>query len=290
MATSHITVLGGDLRQSYAAEYLSSCGFNVTCFQTPDFPYDSSIHIADLLSEALYDSPAILLPSPLSQDGTHLLQKNSSFSLVSLEGLGAQFSPDQIIFYNGMPAEFHQELIQRECILYNLSDFPEFSSTNSRLTAEGLLSEIIRYTPFSLQKTNILLIGYGRCGDAIGSLLSSIGAHVYVLEQDTKKQELAEQNGLLAISSSEKSTILSHCSLIVNTVPDTVLTPDDLQILSKNCYIFDIASAPFGFSSDITTEYSLPYFRLPGLPGKFSPQSAGIAIGKTIERMINHGI
>ncbi len=290
MAISHITVLGGDLRQAYAAEYLSTCGFTVTCFQTPVFPFNSSVHVTDLLSEALYDTPVLLLPSPVSQDGVHLFQKNRNFSLVLLEELVRQLSPGQVIFCNGMPAAFHQQLTDQGGILYNLAEFPDFSAENARLTAEGLVSELIRYTPFSLSNTTTLLLGYGRCGEAIGPLLSNFGTRVYVLEQDIEKQEKADQSGLLALSSSEKDTILPHCNLIVNTIPDTVLTKNDLQLLSGNCHIFDIASAPFGFSPDITAEYFLPSFRLPGLPGKFSPQTSGIAIGKTIERMINHGI
>lgn len=290
MAISHITILGGDLRQAYVAEYLNSRGYPVTCFHAPDFPYSSAITVTDSFLQIRENSTAFLMPSPFSQDGTHLFQKKIDLSPVSVEELVKQIPTGSIIFFNGMSTSIQEHLEAKNCILYNLANAPDFCDENAHLTAEALLSEVIRYTPFSLQNTAILLLGYGQCGSAIGTLFSSLGTRIYVLERDFQKQMLAEQNGLLALSSSEKKTLLPHFDLIINTIPETVLTKDDLELLPGNCHIFDIASSPFGFSSDITAEYALPYFRLPGLPGRFSPQTAGIALGKTIERMIHHGL
>ena len=290
MAISHITILGGDLRQAYAAEYLSSCGCQITCFQTPDFPYNSTIHVTDSLSQALQDSSALLMPSPFSQDSIHLFQRNRALPLLSVEKLLEQLPCSSVVFYHGMSASAEKKLKEKNCTLYPLGDSPDFLTENARLTAEGLVSEVIRYTPFSLQHSVTLLLGYGTCGSAIGTLLAPFGSRVYVLEQDEQKQAQAEQNGLLSLSFGEKNTILRHCNLIINTIPQQILTEDELKLLPGNCHIFDIASAPFGFSSDITAEYFLPYFRLPGLPGRFSPKTAGTVIGKTIERMIHHDI
>lgn len=290
MAISHISVLGGDLRQAYAAEYLTSRSYSITCFHAPDFPYSSTIDVTDSFPQACENTTVFLMPSPFSQDGTYLFQKKIDLPPVTTEELVKQIPNGSIIFFNGMSASIQIYLEEKNCILYNLANLPDFGKENALLTAEGLLSEVIRYTPFSLQNTVTLLLGYGTCGSAIGTLFSSLGTRIYVLERDVEKQMLAEQNGLLALSSSEKKTLLPHFDLIINTIPETILTKDDLELLPGNCHIFDIASSPFGFSSDITAEYALPYFRLPGLPGRFSPKTAGIALGKTIERMIHHGL
>lgn len=289
MSISQITFLGGDLRQSYAAEYLSSCGYQITCFQTPDFPYSSNINLSESLEQAL-NSPVLFMPIPFSKDGVYLFQRNSSTTPLTIQTLFQQIPPHTIIFHNGMPISFQEQLESKGCKLYSLSDSLEFCEINAQLTAEGLLSDVIRYTPFSLQNTVTLLLGYGRCGNAIGTLFSCLNTRIYVLERDVSKQLQAEENGLLALSDSEKNTILPHCDLVINTIPKQILGEQDLKLLSGNCHIFDIASAPFGFSTDITSEFFLPYFRLPGLPGKFHPKTAGIATGQAIERMIHHGI
>lgn len=290
MSISNITVLGGDLRQAYAAEYLSSAGCHITCFHTPCFPYNNTLSIIDSLPQALKKADAVLMPSPLSADGSHLFQKSKEFPSLSLEELSLQIPEYTTVFFNGMPVSFKQQLTKKHCALQNLAASPAFGKQNAQLTAEGLLSELIRYTPFSIKNTVTLLLGYGKCGHTIGPMLSRLKSRVYVLEKNPEFQAEAEKHGLLVLSPAEKNTILPHCSLIINTIPQHVLTEQELKLLSGNCHIFDIASSPFGFSSNITTQYALPYFRLPGLPGKFSPQTAGTIIGKTIERMIHHDI
>lgn len=76
MAISHITVLGGDLRQAYASEYLASCGYRITCYGTPDFPYDSSIQVAESLPQALKDTSILLMPTPFLLTASICFKKN----------------------------------------------------------------------------------------------------------------------------------------------------------------------------------------------------------------------
>ena len=76
MEASSITILGGDLRQCYAAEYLASQGFAVMCCHTPDFPYQPGISRTDRLTEALGHSELILAPTPLTRDGANLDRKS----------------------------------------------------------------------------------------------------------------------------------------------------------------------------------------------------------------------
>lgn len=173
MSISHITVLGGDLRQAYAAESLSSAGFHITCFKTPCFPYDSSINKVSSLCEALEHSPALLLPAPLSRDNIHLFETTKEAESLPLRELIGQLPEESVIFFSGMNIGFCKELQQKRCRLYNLSASSGFITQNARLTAEGLISELIRYTPFSLENTTILLLGYGHCGKAISTLLSA---------------------------------------------------------------------------------------------------------------------
>lgn len=289
MAISQITLLGGDLRHAYTAEYLNSCGYAVTCFGTPDFPYHTNIQRVTSLEQAL-ETEALFMPTPFSKDGSHLFQKNTTVSPISISELLCRLSHPMAIFHNGMPTAFQEQFESAGGRLYALSESLEFAAANAKLTAEGLLSDVIRYTPFSLKNVRILLLGYGRCGSAIGTLFSAFETGIYILERELSKQLQAEEHGLLALSESEKKTILPRCNLVINTIPQAVLTQEELALLPRDCHIFDIASAPFGFSNDVCSEFALPYFRLSGLPGKFHPQTAGIIAGKTIERMIYHGL
>ena len=290
MAKPSIAILGGDLRQCHSAEYLHSCGWDVTCFHTPDFPYHSGITVENGLRQALAQANTMLLPTPLTKDGVHLFQADGQAPPCRLEEIWESVTPKQAVAAHSLAKEQAALLERKGCRVFQFGQMPVFARENASLTAEGLLSELIRYTPFSLSSARALLLGYGCCGSAIGTLLHPICRSIYVLEQDLEKQSLAEKKGICPIQKEDFSTVLPHCSLVINTIPAAVLEQEWIQELPGSCHIFDIASSPYGFPEHLTEDFLLPYFRLPGLPGRFSPESSGQAIGKMIERITDYVI
>ncbi len=288
MAILSIAILGGDLRQCYTAEYLHSCGWNVTCFHTPDFPCDSNIITEHSLPQALQEADIILLPTPVSKDGTSLFQADTGKPPCLLEELWASLHSGQIVAAYSLSPEQTHLLEESRCQACQFSRLPLFARENALLTAEGLLGELIRYTPFSLASARILLLGYGCCGSAIAALLHPLCRSIYVLEQDREQQILAEKKGICPIQEEDFSTVLPHCNMVINTIPAWVLMPEQIRELPGSCHIFDIASPPFGFPDDMTEKYLLPCFRLPGLPGRFSPVTSGQLIGKILERITDY--
>lgn len=290
MDTSSITILGGDLRQCYAAEYLKAAGFHVICCHTPDFPYSAGIIKADCLAQALANSELILTPTPLTRDNHNLFQADSDAPSYSLADLWDELAPKHKFITHTLPAKHHKSLKDTGCQILVLGSHPFFQTANALLTAEGLLAEIIRCTPFGLSCADILLLGYGCCGTAIGRILLPLCRDIYVIEQDGKKQNKAKQNGLTPVNRKDFDHELPECRIIINTIPAPVLKPEQLSQMHSSCHIFDIASAPFGFPSDTTEKCLLPYYRIPGIPGRFSPVTAGEIIGRTIERMIQYDL
>ena len=154
MAKPSIAILGGDLRQCYTAEYLHSCGFHVTCFHTPDFPYHSGILLEQELSQALTQAEVILLPTPFSKDGVHLFQADQQHPPCLSDELWSSLKPGQILAVYSLSQEKIHELEKKCCKVFQFSLSPVFARENAWLTAEGLLSEVIRYTPFSLSSAD----------------------------------------------------------------------------------------------------------------------------------------
>lgn len=289
MEASSITILGGDLRQCYAAEYLASQGFAVMCCHTPDFPYQPGISRTDRLTEALGHSELILAPTPLTRDGANLLQAETC-SPCPLETLWEKLTPNHRFAAASLPAGCLNALEAAGCEILAYGSLPFCQEQNARLTAEGLLAEVIRLTPFALSSASLLLIGYGCCGAAIARLFLPLCRNLHVIEQDAEKRSMAKNNGILPVSRKEFAKILPECQIIINTVPAPVLDTAQLAQLHSSCHIFDIASAPFGFPENTTEICLLPYYRIPGIPGRFSPASAGKIVGKAIERMAEHAI
>ncbi|MEG1945523.1 MAG: dipicolinate synthase subunit DpsA [Lachnospiraceae bacterium] len=288
MSISTITIAGGDLRQCYAAKYLAESGFAVTCFHTLDFPYNLDIHQENHLATALAHAQVILIPTPVSMDNIHLTQKNPKFPPTLFQTFAEALPLKGIVTGTGLSDSFTSVLSKRQISFCSLSNDSVFIRANSALTGEGLLAEIIRNTPFSFRQSTVVLLGCGNCGKAVTNIMSPLCKKFYIFEQNPKEETDFYANTTTWISPNELIHILPHCEIIINTIPQQILTRKQLLLLPENCHIFDIASAPFGFSSDITAQYLLPYFRLPGIPGRFSPQTAGTIIGSAIERMIAH--
>lgn len=290
MALPSITILGGDLRNCYTAEYLYSRGWQVQCYHTLAFPFSSGIRLADCLSQAFGHSDLILAPTPLSKDGKCLFQAGTAVPACPFRELLEALAPEHKLVVFTLPKELYSKITEKGCQILSLAQSLEFTKENALLTAEGLLAEVLRCTPFSLSCSNVLILGYGHCGTAISRLFRPLCQKIYVVEENIEKQKQAKHDGLYPISTKEFKQVLPQCQILINTIPAPVLEPAVLQLLHSCCHIFDIASAPFGFPADITEKCLLPYYRIPGIPGRFSPITAGEAIGRTIERMTEHDL
>ena len=196
MEATSITILGGDLRQCYAAEYLQSRGYKVTCCQTPDFPYHSDIVKADYLEHEPWQSDLILAPTPLTRDELNLFQTEGNCPPCPLHDLWDQLKAEHTFAVCNLSKKLQTSLENTGCRILTFGNSPFFQKENARLTAEGLLAEVIRCTPFALSSANILLLGYGCCGSCIARLFLPLCRNIYVIEQDPLKEMPQEKMGL----------------------------------------------------------------------------------------------
>ena len=238
---------------------------------------------------------------------------------ISLAALLEELTPGQLLVGGALPKAFREACHRKQISTADLLEEEAFLSANAALTAEGLLGVLLSDTPFSLTGRKILLLGYGRCGQETARLLSAFSAKLWVLEREEAALARARAQGHLAfpfpetgaaknrgpeaeVSTSQKPEAGASTDrnpeaeppmdfdLVINTIPARVLSPSLLSRLPVHCRIFDIASAPFGFDLETARSLGLSCTRCPGLPGQWSPQTAGEIMGKTIlERMLSHG-
>ena len=88
-----ISVIGGDTRQLYAADYLNKSGFNVKIFACEHGKIKKNISICVSLTEAL-KSDAILLPLPVSKN-TGLLNTPLSSREIMLKDITEGVTQDK---------------------------------------------------------------------------------------------------------------------------------------------------------------------------------------------------
>jgi len=267
-----IAVIGGDLRQLEAAKAFSVKGYECQVYGL-DIVGDSrgfdGIIKANSLSEALLAAHLVLLPLPYSRDGIHINAPLST-QKIKITSLFPLLSPRQKIAAGLLGATLPEGF---EAFDYAASE--SFAIRNARATVEGALAIAIRETPITLNGANILVVGYGRIGKMLAGTLKDLGAKVTVIARRASDRALAWSQGLGGENYASFLPHAANCDMIFNTVPATVITREILAALPNDAVVIELASPPGGIDLRDAAELGTHVISALGLPGKFSPKTAG---------------
>lgn len=180
-------LLISDMRQVYLAEIMTKRGLNVRCL---DIRNSGTVkEQLEKLKSFLAEADMLILPIPVTKIPEQkmlndILNKNlTNDTLV----LGGCFSPEQ------------QELLERRDIHY--LDFMKdeiVTEENAVATAEGVIAELVNYSPYNIEEAKIIVTGYGCCGRAVAARLKALGARVTVLARRREVRKLAKKDGFYA--------------------------------------------------------------------------------------------
>ena len=262
--------IGGDKRRQYAAQYIANEGHTVTfADDCPEF--EAIVEKADY----------IVLPLPTSRDSVRV---NSPLSLapVTLSRVVRAVQQGQTVFA-GMPdSDFAEALKSKGVTLYDYYKNEALAILNSISTAEGVIFEITGNTDRDIHGSKIAVIGYGKAGSAIARRLVALGAEVTVAARSESARAQAVSDNCKAVSLYNICKKAEKFDIVINTVPSRVLEEDFIKNLKKTCLVLEVASEPYGVDFEAAEKHGVRVLRLPSLPGRISPQSAGEAIAKTI--------
>lgn len=263
--------VGGDKRQSYAADYLKRSG------DSAEFAYTYA-QLHSLIGKV----DCIVLPLPLSRDSIHINSLPDN-GLITLEELIFELEEGVVVFA-GMPDAHVEERIRSKGVkLYDYGKVDSFSILNSISTAEGVIYELIGGSEINIYGSKTLVTGYGKAASAIAERLLVLGAEVTVAARSERDRTAALCAGCKAIPLYEISDIADGFDFVVNTVPARVIDDKIISKLKKSCVMVEIASAPFGIDFECAKKHGIKVIKAPSLPGRISPVSAGEAIAKTIQ-------
>ena len=155
---------------------------------------------------------------------------------------------------------------------------------NARLTAEGAVASAMRASSRALGETCCLVVGWGRIGRALTELLVAMGSRVTVASRSETGRNRAVERGAESADTDAIAEALPGHGLIFNTAPALVLDAAALRHADRDAMIIDLASAPYGVDLHAAWSRGLRAWREPGLPGRYCPQSAALAILKAMER------
>ena len=277
MMGKKISVIGGDLRQIYAAKYFREQGYTVSVFR-----FDSPCPLE--LSECfdLADTDCVLLPLPVTRDGV-LLNTPLWNCELTLEELFSKIPKETTVFCGmakKLPVCF-QDLVT------DYADDEGFLLKNAYLTAEAALELAIARTPISLFGASVLVTGYGRIGCFLAKMLHSLGAVTYVASRSPAHLTKIELEGCIPVSYDTLSDVLPKMDMIFNTVPFVVFTKELLKQVPKESLFVDLASLPGGVDKDAAKLLGVEVNHALSLPGKVAPVSSGKIVADTVIRLLS---
>lgn len=271
-----LLVAGGDKRAICLAKLLDQSGYTVeTLGLQPDDELDVHIREADV----------ILLPYPYSiKDGL----------IPSL--YGAKISPEEIIDKRSprtvVIAErgVEEKLTQVFGHLKRYSDAAGFEKRNAELSAEAAVCEAMLRCPLALMDSSVLITGYGLFGRALAIKCKALGATVWVAARREEQRRQAETEGMKSVSIVEMADILPEMNLVFNTIPARIFAEYHLKQIPEECWLFELASSPYGFDEKTAKAAGVSCLTLPGLPARYAPESAALALFEAVETLIREGI
>ena len=273
-------LVGKEERQKYLFQMLCGMGQTVTyCDSWLDGGYD-----------------AVMLPVAKTAD--------------YLERITDRLQAGEYVFGCNFPPEIVENKRRQGIFFVDYMKEDGAAYTNAAATAEGAIAEAIQSGKEVLFGKEMLVIGYGRCGQILAQRLRALGGKVTIYEKDREKLAAAAAYGFETAQAQEPAeeedgaVTISHCSLdsagtaagtgltarfwgsfsyIFNTAPSVVLGAERLSYIRHDAVLIDIASAPGGIDYAYCAQNGMNAKLCGGLPAKYSPKSAAEILLKVIE-------
>lgn len=272
----NILIIGGDKRQYFMADYFENIGKSVFIYGVPESEKRKNVKI---LSNAIKEADAIVLPLPLSKDN------KSIYSIVpfkeTVDDIAGETKSDQLIFAGMLNNSTQNKLSKNNGKVFDYFRRDEVSILNSIPTVQGILKTIFDNIDYTVHSSKCAVFGYGKTGKLTASTLKALGADVTVCVRKYSDIALAQANGLKGCLIKDFHSVAKDFDIIINSVPSIVIGKTILENMKKESLIIDVASAPYGTDFASAEKFGIKALQCPSLPGKTAPKTAGeiIAVG-----------
>ena len=280
-------VVGGDLRTIKLAKILAKEGNMVYTYgleKAEELKEIKNIIFCEKLIEAVKMVQVVIGPIPFSSDGINI---NMPFSDGKLSIREFMHNLNAKILIAGTITPDVYELANDEYIeIVDIMKREELAVLNTIATAEGAIEIAIANTNKILHGSNVLVLGFGRIGKVLARKLAGLSTKVTCAAR--KEEDLAwiKAYGHKGININQIDKNLSEFDVIINTVPQMILTAEKLGYVKQECLLIDLASNPGGIDKKVAKEKGLQLIWALALPGKVAPTTTAEFIKDTIYNIL----
>ena len=276
MKTRNIVIVGGDKRQKYLKEYLEKQGFDVASYGLFDWDEDT-----DKLKGMIGEDTVVILPLPATRNDKTIFMPFSKKE-IDISRLFSFLGRRNLVFGGIIKGELLSRLRESEIEFVDYYD-QTFIEKNAVLTAFGALKIILEHIDFALPLGKYAVTGFGRVAKETVAVLKSLSCDVTVFARNSSQREDAIIKGCKAEPLTSLSRLSGDLDIVINTVPTHIIHEETIMNMKNGSKIIELASAPFGLDFDVARKYGIDVVKAMGLPGKYTPKTAGEIIGKNMK-------
>ncbi|GAA0461650.1 dipicolinic acid synthetase subunit A [Alkalibacillus silvisoli] len=230
---------------------------------------------------------AIILPiTGLDQDGYADAHFNDSSIHLTEEWLN-EF-PDHCLLFTGIMTPYLSELSEFTGRIIAFMDRDDVAIYNSIPTVEGAIMLAIQHTDFTIHSSNVTILGFGRVGKTLVRPFQGLGAKVSVYARRNDDLARIYESHATTIEEGQLIEAVKGCNILINTVPDLIVTPNVIRALPEDCLIIDLASKPGGVDFRYAKKRGVDAMLAPSLPGMVAPKTAGKILAHVIQTVMHN--
>jgi dipicolinate synthase subunit A len=264
-------VIGGDGRYAWAARQLRQDGMPVKCWGVPGMEDQ-----AESLEAALSGADIVLLPmKPFEAE--RLRVRGEEIQAAMLPYI---LSRNAVLVAGSFPVEVESWLQTKGVRCVSFLELEGYLLSNAEITAEGAVYLLLHHLHRTLSGANILVIGYGRIGRFLAGKLRFMGAKVTVTARRSQQLEELTIRGYETEETGVYAKGLGQYDAVVNTVPGSILTMEQVMQLDERCILLELASLPGGVPGEAKGKRNVVMGQ--ALPGKTAPETAGKNLAEAV--------
>lgn len=184
----------------------------------------------------------IFCPIPFTKDDININNSNMSIDML----IKQIKSSNKTIISGAIKENVMNKLKENNIDVIDIMDYEEFSVKNAFATSEGAIKKAIEMTDFTLNGSNILIMGFGRIGKSLARNLEGFGANIYCEARKEKDVALIKAMGYNEVDLKDLDGNLSKMDIIFNTIPAMILNEERVKLLKEKACVIDLASVPGG--------------------------------------------
>lgn len=231
------------------------------------------------LVQSLEEAECVIMPTPLTKDGINITGGERIDTVIPL-------IKHKTVFAGRIPEEVRKKFDTNHITYYDLMEQESLAVKNAVPTAEGVILKILQEQKITIFNSNILVLGFGKCGKALVDRLYGLKANVFCEARRKKDIAQIESLGYNSVDIANLEQALPSMDVVINTVPYMLLNKRRLELLKKDALVIDIASVPGGTDFEYCKEKGIRAYLELGIPARIAPVSAACYIKEVIDSIL----